>query len=56
MTTLKGKDYLTKIIEVCQIQQQTVKVSGKAPCKDEFKALMRVIQGWAEKEQKEKNS
>lgn len=50
--TLKNKSPLSKIIEVCEIQMLTVKISGKPPCKDEFRSLMKVIQGWAKQAEK----
>lgn len=49
------KDPLTKIIELCQAQQMIVQTTGERPCKDEFLALVKVIEGWA-KEAKKNNS
>lgn len=48
----KNKDPLTKIIELCQAQQMIVQTTGERPCKDEFVALMRVIERWAKQAEK----
>lgn len=41
------KDPLTKILELCQAQQMIVQTTGERPCRDEFVALMAVIERWA---------
>lgn len=41
------KDPLTKILELCQAQQRIVQTTGERLCKDEFVALMAVIERWA---------
>lgn len=49
------KDPLTKISELCAAQLMIVQTTGERPCRDEFVALMRMIQKWAE-EAKEKQT
>jgi len=43
----KNKDPLTKISELCAAQLMIVQTTGERPCRDEFLALVKVIEGWA---------
>jgi hypothetical protein len=42
------KDPLAKISELCAAQLMIVQTTGERPCRDEFVALVSMIQKWAE--------